>query len=227
MKEQKRNKWEKVITSADLTHNSRKADYQEAIQRPNLYKTSLSGQCKPSRTSAARQWPRMQTKSKHPVLPTLEGIPSLVLAFNEEEYIKGIAALKYNKAAGIDDVLVEQLKNPGAKAHKWLLTMLSQCLTENKIPKLWRQSRIIAILKSGKDSAIPKGYRPISLLCHSYKLYERMILNRVTPLLEQHLIKEQAGFHHGKSTHRRWLPKRYDYRCSNRRFVCSIRYREP
>ena len=32
-----------------------------------------------------------------------------------------------------------------------------------------------------------------------YKLYERMILNRLTPQLEQHLIKEQAGFLPGKS----------------------------
>ena len=77
--------------------------------------------------------------------------------------------------------------------------MLSKCLTDNMIPKLWKQSKIIAILKSRKDSAIPKSYRPISLLCHTYKLYERMILNRVTPLFEQHIIKEQAGFHPGKS----------------------------
>ena len=49
---------------------------------------------------------------------------------------------------------------------------------ENKIPTIWRQSKIITILKPGKDSLIPKNYRPISLLCHTYKLYERMILNR-------------------------------------------------
>ena len=77
--------------------------------------------------------------------------------------------------------------------------MLRKCLTENKIPKLWRQSKFIAILKPVKDSANPKSYRPISLLCHTYKLYERMILNRVTPLLEKHLIKEQAGFRPRKS----------------------------
>ena len=89
--------------------------------------------------------------------------------------------------------------NLGPKAHKWLHTMLNTCFIENKTPKIWRQSEIIAILKPGKDSAIPKNYRPISLLCHTYKLYERLILNRASPLLEQHLIKEQAGFRPGKS----------------------------
>ena len=89
----------------------------------------------------------MPTKPKRPVLPIVEGIPSLVTAFSEGEYRKGIAALKYNKAAGIADVLVEHLKNLGPRAHKWLQTMLSKCLTENKIPRIWRQAKIIAILK--------------------------------------------------------------------------------
>ena len=77
--------------------------------------------------------------------------------------------------------------------------MLNTCFIENNLPKIWSQSKIIAILKPGKDSAIPKNYRPISLLCHTYNLYERLILNRVSPLLEQHLIKDQAGFRHGES----------------------------
>ena len=64
---------------------------------------------------------------------------------------------------------------------------------KSKIPRMWRQSGIIAILKPGKNC------RPISLLCHTYKLYERLILNRVLPLLEQHIINEQAGFRPGKS----------------------------
>ena len=40
---------------------------------------------------------------------------------------------------------------------------------------------------------IPKNYRPISLLGHTYTLYERMILNRIAPVVEQRQIKEQAG----------------------------------
>ena len=70
----------------------------------------------------------MPTKSKRPVLPTVEGIPSFVSAFSDEEYRKGIAALKYNKEAGIYDVQVEQLKNIKPKAHKWFPTMLSKCI---------------------------------------------------------------------------------------------------
>ena len=93
----------------------------------------------------------MPTNPKRPVLPTVEGIPSLVSAFSEEVYRKGMAALKYNNAARMDGVLVEQLKNRGYIAYKWLQIMLSKCLTENKIPKLWTQSKTITILKPVKD----------------------------------------------------------------------------
>ena len=141
----------------------------------------------------------MPTKSKYPKLsPNIEDDSSLVFPFTEEEYKKGIATLKNNKTVGIDDVLVEQ-KKIEPRAHKWLHSMLNVCFTENRIPKVWRQSKIIAILKPGKDSAKPKSYRPISLLCHMYKLYERLILNRISSSVDQHLIKEQAGFRPGKS----------------------------
>ena len=141
----------------------------------------------------------MPTKPKRPKLPHIqEGTRTMAHPFSEEDYKKGIAALKNNKAAGRDDVRVEQLNHLGQKANNWLHTMLNVCFTGNKIPKIWRQSKIIAILKPGKDSAILKKYRPISLLCHAYKLYERMILNRIAPVLKQRLIKEQAGFRTGK-----------------------------
>ena len=55
----------------------------------------------------------------------------MVYPFGEEEYKRSIAALKNNKAAGIDDVLVEQLKNLGLKTHKCLLVMLNNCFTQN------------------------------------------------------------------------------------------------
>ena len=55
--------------------------------------------------------------TKCPIIPTVEGIPFLVSAFSEEEYRNGIAALKDN-AAGIYDVLLEQLKNLRPRAQQ-------------------------------------------------------------------------------------------------------------
>jgi len=59
---------------------------------------------------------------------------------------------------------------------------------------------IVAILKPGKDSKLPQGYRPISLLCTSYKLLERIVLSGIYPIVDPCPPKEHAGFRHGKST---------------------------
>ena len=110
--------------------------------------------------AACKRGGNLPTKPERTILTTVEqSDQSLVYPFSEEEYRKGIAIFKINKAAGIDDVLVEQLKHIGPKAHR--------CFTENMISKVWRQSRIIVILKPGKDASIPKSYIPIALLCHT------------------------------------------------------------
>ena len=203
MTEEKRKIWEEVITSTNMTHNSRKA--WKTINKLSNDPTSSNPPCLVTANQVAHQLlvngrGTMTSKPKRPVLPpATEGDTSKVYPFSEGEYNKGVAALKNNKAAGRDDILVEQLKHLDPKAHKWLLTMLNICFKEIKIPTIWRQSKIIVILKPGKDSSIPKNYRPLSLLCHTYKLYERMILDRIAPTIEQHLIKEQAGFRSGKS----------------------------
>ena len=79
----------------------------------------------------------MPTKPNRPILTTVEhSEQSLVYPFTKDEYREGIAILNNNKAAGIDDVLVEQLKHLGPRAHRWLHSMINTCFTENKIPKV-------------------------------------------------------------------------------------------
>ena len=87
---------------------------------------------------------------------------------------------------------------PGLKS--WLRGFLSSCLRRLKIPKLWRRALVVAIPKPSKPVEDPKSYRPISLLCVPYKILERQIYNRVEPIVDFLLPKEQAGFRHGKST---------------------------
>ena len=192
-----------MTTSTDLTGNSREAC--QTTRNISNDSTASKPPCLVTTNQVAHQLlvngrGKIPTNHKCPKLsPISEDDSSLVFPFTEEECKNGIATLKNKKATGIDDVLVGQLKNLGPRAHRWLLSMLNVCFTENRIPKVWRQSKIIAILKPGKDSAKPKHYRPISLLWHMYKLYERLILNRIAPSVDRHLIKELAGFRPGKS----------------------------
>ena len=89
--------------STDLTHNSRKA--WQTIRKLSNDPTSTNPPCLVNANQVAHQLlvnarGTMPTNPKRPVLPTVEGIHSVVSAFSEEEYRKGIAALKYNKTAG-------------------------------------------------------------------------------------------------------------------------------
>ena len=79
-----------------------------------------------------------------------------------EHLIKGINAVKSNKAAGPYDMIGEQIKNFGPTTLRWVLQVMNSIL---KFSKLWRKSKVLVILK------------PISLICHTYKL----ILNRQSP----------------------------------------------
>jgi hypothetical protein len=77
--------------------------------------------------------------------------------------------------------------------------LYNNCIKCVKIPIIWRKSRIIALIKPGKQPTEAKHFRPISLLCHTYKLLERLILNRINDIVDKSLINEQAGFRKGKS----------------------------
>ena len=103
------------------------------------------------------------------------------------------------KAAGLDEILTEEIKNFGPVTTQWVLSLLNACARTHRLPRLWIQPRVVALLKPGKDKSSPKSLRPISLLCHLYKRYERLILNRMSPIIEHVLIPEQAGFRPSKS----------------------------
>ena len=116
--------------------------------------------------------------------------------FSQREFAASLQHLKPGKASGPDSICSELILHAGAALKSWLRDFLSSCLRRLKIPKIWRRALVVAIPKLAK----PVGYRPISLLCVSYKILERLIYARVEPLIHPLLPKEQAGFRREKST---------------------------
>ena len=88
----------------------------------------------------------------------------------------------------------------GAALKSWLRDFLYFCLRRLKILKIWRRALVVAIPKPTKPVANPKNYRPISLFCVPYKIFERLIYARVESSIDPLLPKEQAGFRCRKST---------------------------
>ena len=52
----------------------------------------------------------------------------------------------------------------------------------------------MSVLKPGKDGSESSNFRPISLLSVTYKLFERILLNRIKHLIDDKLPIKQAGF---------------------------------
>ena len=123
----------------------------------------------------------------------------LTKPFSLDELSTGLSLLKPGKAAGFDDVLTEMLQQLGNTAKSWLLDMLNECTRTKHMPSIWRKAKVIAIPRLGKDPSSPKSYRPISLLCITYTLYERLILGRISPLVDKKFRKDQTGFRPGRS----------------------------
>ncbi|GFR83311.1 RNA-directed DNA polymerase from mobile element jockey-like [Elysia marginata] len=120
--------------------------------------------------------------------------------FTPDELNTAMILMKTGKAAGLDGITTEMIQHFGPKTMSWVLNLFNNCVRTCRIPNGWRKTKVVALLKPGKHPKVPKGYRPISLLCILYKLYERMIMARMSLTVEENLTPDQAGFRPGRST---------------------------
>ncbi|VDP33343.1 unnamed protein product [Heligmosomoides polygyrus] len=80
-----------------------------------------------------------------------------------------------------------------------LARLFTRYLSECKVPSQWKTSRTVLLYKRGDVHDIG-NYRPICLLSVVYKLFTRVILNRISRTLDEGQPREQAGFRRGFST---------------------------
>lgn len=78
----------------------------------------------------------------------------------------------------------------------WLTNTLAQ--RQNYCTYTFTASVGLLIKSQKNDPEVSNSY-PISLSCHQFKLYERLIVDRIQGHLEPKLILQQAGFRLGKS----------------------------
>lgn len=199
----RRNKWCNLVESLDLKRNSRKAWKLMKTLSNDPTKTNEPITKVTSNQVAHQLLLNGKTKEKVKKTKLVRNSSQennfLEEPFTMNELIDGVSRMKNNKAAGLDDLRTEQIKYFGSETMKWILNLFNKCVSTSKIPKIWRKTHVVALLKPGKTPDNPKNFRPVSLLCHLYKLLERMVLNRISTFVDEKLTKEQAGFRPGKS----------------------------
>ena len=121
--------------------------------------------------------------------------------FSLNELSTAISNLSSSTASGPDQIAYPLLKHLPEPAQLLLLSLFNRSWHSHTFPSCWKPSTIIPIHKPGKPTSSPSSFRPISLTSCISKLFERLILSRLTFHLESnHLSTCQAGFRPGRSS---------------------------
>lgn len=130
----------------------------------------------------------------------------------EQQYLNApISATELNWALskcsslspGPDEILYSFIHNLPMSAIQFLLHLYNKIWERGQIPKLWKHSFVIPILKPGKDKFSTEGYRPISLLNTMCKILEKIIDIRLRWILKKtnYFSPQQNGFLKHRSTY--------------------------
>ena len=121
--------------------------------------------------------------------------------FSLTELSTAICNFSSSTASGPDQIAYPLLKHLPEPAQLLLLSLFNMSWNSHTFPSCWKPTTIIPIHKPGKPTSSPSFFCPIFLTSCISKLFERLILSRLTFHLESnHLLSTcQAGFRPGRS----------------------------
>jgi len=105
------------------------------------------------------------------------------------------------KSPGPDRFPNEIIKRAGPSFRKAFLRVCNQILVEKAWPRRWKVGNVVMLHKKGASSSFD-NYRPITLLPCMSKIFERLLLSRISNLFERHncLSDYQNGFRPERDT---------------------------
>lgn len=86
--------------------------------------------------------------------------------------------LQLRKAAGIDEITAEAVKNGGEELKVAMLTLVNKVWEKEEIPEEWARGIIFPISKDG-DPRETLNYRGITLLSIVGKVFSQVLNNRL------------------------------------------------
>lgn len=122
----------------------------------------------------------------------------MVREVTREEVERAVKKMKNGKAVGVDEIPVEVWKCLGADGIDILWDLMRKVMQQERIPNEWRKSVMVPIFKGKGDVQQCGNYRGIKLMCHTLKIWERIVENRLRQ--ESVISEEQFGFMPGRGT---------------------------
>ena len=118
------------------------------------------------------------------------------ISISEEEVYQALTSLDPSKAAGCDGI---GPKHCALALCQPLHHLFSLSLSQSYIPSEWRLHLIKPIFKSG-EKCLVQNYRPISLLCVSSKVLEKIVFDHILRFVNENISLHQFRFMRHRST---------------------------
>lgn len=115
------------------------------------------------------------------------------------EIQRAMKSLKNKKSAGLDGVFNEHLKETFEYFQDWWLIYMNSILNKGTISEIWRIGKLKTLYKGKGNVNDPNMYRGISLMSVTYKLYTKILNNRILNNIDNLLPNEQFGFRRGRN----------------------------
>ncbi|GBP09889.1 Probable RNA-directed DNA polymerase from transposon X-element [Eumeta japonica] len=129
-------------------------------------------------------------------LPSIVSLPPIPMAFEFREVQNVIIDLNPKKAPGIDGISNKMLIELPRVAVRILLFIFNAMLRLEYYPNNWKVAVGKMIPKPGKDLTKAESYRPISSLPTTSKLFEKLLVSKLSAILAEHncIPDHQFGF---------------------------------
>ena len=119
--------------------------------------------------------------------------------FTLDELTDTLRQLKSGKSKDTAGIVAEMIKFGGVTLHSAILDLYNDLLSPEAMPpERWKRTRLVVIFKKN-DARQVKNYRPIAITPILYKLFSRMLCNRVQSTIFSSLSPDQAAYRPGFS----------------------------
>ena len=144
--------------------------------------------------------PQADHQATHNYNNTPNPLTDQIPPFTSNELRQATNQLRSGRCKDAAGVIAEMIKAGGAPLEAQLLQLFNDVSRPDAIPPTrWKQTVLTVLHKSG-DTKQPQNYRPIAIIPLLYKLFARLLYNRLEPLLDQHQSPDQAGLRHNYCT---------------------------
>ena len=116
-----------------------------------------------------------------------------------EELGISLKQMKNNKTPGLDGLPVDFLKVFWKCLKFFVRNALNSCFKKGILSTTLKESIITCLPKGKKDRKFLKNWRPIPLLCSTYKLASLSVATHIKPQLNKIISKNPTGFLKGRS----------------------------